>query len=68
MVLKEPAPFVGVKELADSSVNLTVRSFTTPEDYWAVYFYVLEEGKIALDKAGISIPFPQMDVHMHSKS
>ncbi len=63
-ILAEPAPFVGVSELADSSVNLTVRSFTKPEDYWAVYFYVLEEGKIALDKAGISIPFPQMDVHM----
>ncbi len=63
-VLKDPAPFVGVKELADSSVNLAVRPYTKPEDYWGVYFYVYEEGKIALDKAGITIPFPQMDVHM----
>lgn len=63
-VLKDPAPFVGVKELGDSSVNLTVRPYTKPEDYWDVYFKVYEEGKIALDKAGISIPFPQMDVHM----
>ncbi len=63
-VLKEPAPFVGVKELADSSVNLAVRPFSAPQDYWNVYFDVYEEGKIALDEAGITIPFPQVDVHM----
>jgi small conductance mechanosensitive channel len=63
-VLKDPAPFVGVKELADSSVNLAVRPYTKPSDYWEVYFHVYEEGKLALDKAGITIPFPQMDVHM----
>lgn len=63
-VLKDPAPFVGVKELADSSVNLAVRPYTAPTDYWDVYFAVYEEGKLALDKAGITIPFPQMDVHM----
>lgn len=63
-VLKEPAPFVGVKELADSSVNLAVRPYSKPEDYWDIYFKVYEEGKIALDKAGITIPFPQMDVHI----
>ncbi len=63
-VLKEPAPFVGVSGLADSSVNLAARPYSKPEDYWDVYFYVYEEGKIALDKAGISIPFPQMDIHM----
>lgn len=63
-VLKDPAPFVGVKELADSSVNLAVRPYTEPSDYWEVYFHVYEEGKLALDKAGITIPFPQMDVHM----
>uniref|UniRef100_UPI0032165B4D mechanosensitive ion channel family protein n=1 Tax=uncultured Draconibacterium sp. TaxID=1573823 RepID=UPI0032165B4D len=63
-VLNDPAPFVGVKELADSSVNLAVRPYTKPKDYWEVYFYVYEEGKLALDKAGITIPFPQVDVHM----
>ncbi len=63
-VLKEPAPFVGVKELADSSVNLAVRPYSAPQDYWAVYFDVIEAGKIALDEAGITIPFPQVDVHM----
>lgn len=63
-VLKDPEPLVGVSELADSSVNLAVRPFVKPEDYWEVYFYVYEEGKAALDKAGITIPFPQRDVHM----
>ena len=63
-VLKEPAPFVGVKELADSSVNLAVRPYSAPQDYWAVYFDVIEAGKIALDEAGITIPFPQVDIHM----
>lgn len=63
-VLKDPAPFVGVKELADSSVNLAVRPHTKVEDYWNVYFDVYEAGKVALDKAGIVIPFPQVDVHL----
>lgn len=63
-VLKNPAPFVGVSNLGDSSVNLAVRPYADPSDYWQVYFDVYEAGKIALDKAGITIPFPQMDVHM----
>ena len=57
-VLKDPAPSVNVSELADSSVNLAVRPFCTPEDYWDVYFSTLENCKIALDKAGIEIPYP----------
>lgn len=63
-VLKDPAPFVGVSALADSSINLAVRPHAKPEDYWTVYFDVYETGKEALDKAGITIPFPQMDVHL----
>ncbi|WP_297088771.1 mechanosensitive ion channel domain-containing protein [uncultured Draconibacterium sp.] len=63
-VLKDPTPFVGVAELADSSVNLVVRPYAKVPDYWAVYFDVYEGGKVALDKAGITIPFPQMDVHL----
>lgn len=63
-VLKDPAPFVGVAELADSSVNLVVRPHAKVEDYWEVYFDVYEAGKIALDKSGVTIPFPQMDVHL----
>lgn len=63
-VLKDPAPFVGVSELADSSINLAVRPWATPEHYWAVYFDILENCKNALDNADITIPFPQMDVHL----
>jgi small conductance mechanosensitive channel len=66
--LKDPAPFVGVAELADSSVNLAVRPYCKPEHYWDVYFDVYEAGKIALDQGGITIPFPQVDVHMQSPS
>ncbi len=58
MVLKEPAPSVNVEELADSSINLAVRPFCKPEDYWTVYFATIEGTKEALDKAGIEIPFP----------
>ncbi|MEZ4929059.1 MAG: mechanosensitive ion channel family protein [Chitinophagales bacterium] len=61
-VLKTPAPFVGVKELAGSSVNLAVRGYAKPAKYWDVFFRVNENMKIALDKAGIEIPFSQMDV------
>lgn len=63
-VLKDPAPFVGVVELGDNSVNLAVRPYCTPEDYWDVYFDIYEAGKEALDAASITIPFPQLDVHM----
>ena len=57
-VLKDPAPSVNVSELADSSVNFAVRPWSTPENYWDVYFGIIEEGKYALDKAGIEIPYP----------
>jgi len=66
-VLKDPAPVVMVSNLGDSSVDLAVRPHVDPEDYWDVYFYIYEEGKIALDKAGITIPFPQRDVHLFEK-
>jgi len=63
-VLKDPEPGVTVLELADSSVNLAVRPWSTPEDYWNIFFDTTENGKIALDEAGITIPFPQTDVHL----
>lgn len=68
MVLKDPAPFVGVESLGDSSVNLAVRPYCTPENYWDVYFDIYEAGKIALDEAGVEIPFPQVDVHMKGQA
>ena len=67
MVLKDPAPIVMVSNLGDSSVDLAVRPHCLPENYWDVYFHVYEEGKAALDKAGITIPFPQSDVHLFKK-
>ena len=63
-VLQDPAPFVGVAELGDSAVNFAVRPYCKPEYYWDVHFRVLENSKLALDEAKISIPFPQMDVHV----
>ena len=57
-VLKEPAPTVSVLELADSSVNFAVRPWCNAEDYWAVYFEITENSKLALDAAGIEIPYP----------
>ena len=57
-VLSEPAPSVNVSELADSSVNFAVRPWATTADYWDVYFGTLEKCKIALDEAGIEIPYP----------
>lgn len=63
-VMQDPAPFVGVLEMADSSVNFAVRPHCEPKDYWEVYFSVNEAVKKALDKNAISIPFPQRDVHL----
>lgn len=63
LVMKSPAPSVSVEALADSSVNLAVRPWSTPANYWDVYFGVTEDCKEALDKAGIEIPFPQRVNH-----
>ncbi len=63
-VMQDPAPFVGVLEMADSSVNFAVRPHCLPKDYWDVFFSVNEEVKKALDKNAINIPFPQRDVHL----
>ena len=67
-VLQDPAPTVAVSELADSSVNFVVRPWVPPADYWNVYFDTIENVKLALDKNGITIPFPQRDVHMITES
>ncbi len=62
-VLDTPAPFVGVSGLGDSSVNLVVRPYCRPEDYWTVYYDLYEQGKNSLDAHQIEIPFPQRVVH-----
>lgn len=63
-VLADPAPTIAVAELADSSVNLVFRPWVKTADYWDVRFDLTEKIKNALDEAGISIPFPQQDVHL----
>ncbi|WP_432455386.1 small-conductance mechanosensitive channel MscS [Agarivorans sp. QJM3NY_29] len=63
-VLKDPDITVAVLELADSSVNFVVRPWVNSADYWGAYFDLTENIKLALDEAGIEIPFPQMDVHL----
>ncbi len=62
-VLKEPAAFVAVSELADSSVNFVVRAWVKSADYWGVYFDTIEKVKLTFDEKNISIPYPQMDIH-----
>jgi small conductance mechanosensitive channel len=64
-VQKDPAPVVAVSELGDSSVNFVVRPWVKTGDYWNVYWDITERVKLTFDAEGISIPFPQRDVHLH---
>jgi small conductance mechanosensitive channel len=64
-ILEEPAPLIGVLELADSSVNFVVRPWVKTADYWSVYFDLNERIKKRFDAEGITIPFPQRDVHVY---
>ncbi|MEM7602839.1 MAG: mechanosensitive ion channel family protein, partial [Verrucomicrobiota bacterium] len=63
-VLKDPAPLVAVGELGGSSVDLLVRPWTKTSDYFSTKCDLTERIKLALDEAGISIPYPQMDIHL----
>lgn len=63
-VLKDPAPVVALGALADSSVNFLVRPWVKSADYWPLLWDTTETVKLRFDEAGISIPYPQMDVHM----
>ena len=65
---KEPEPLVAVAELADSSVNFNVRPWVNTGDYWAVKFDLTEKIKLAFDANNISIPYPQMDLHIDKQS
>ena len=64
-ILDDPEPAVKLGELADSSVNIVVRVWCKTGDYWDVFFEINEQMKSALDEKGISIPFPQRDVHLY---
>ena len=63
----EPEPQVMVKELADSSVNINLRCWADPGDYWSLLFHLNKAIKQRLDAEGISIPFPQRDVHLYEE-
>ena len=63
-LLPDPAPEVHLIKCGDSSLDFTVRVWVQTADYWPVNFRMLDQGKRALDQAGISIPYPQVDVHM----
>ena len=67
LVLKDPEPVVKLNELADSSVNFICRPWVRPADYWAVYWDVTREVKRRFDAEGVSIPFPQRDVHIYQE-
>jgi len=66
-ILKDPAPQVAVSELGDSSVNFVVRPWAASSDYWGLKFDFTEAVKLRFDAEGISIPYPQMDVHVHKQ-
>ena len=64
-ILKDPEPFMALSELADSSVNIVVRVWVKAPDYWDVFFKMNEEVYKTFDKEGLSIPYPQRDIHVH---
>jgi small conductance mechanosensitive channel len=66
-VLQSPEPFIALSELADSSVNFTVRAWVNAGDYWGVFFDFNEKVYKNFGKEGLNIPFPQMDVHVHKE-
>jgi small conductance mechanosensitive channel len=67
-IFKEPESMIAVNELGDSSVNFVVRVWCNSADYWGIYFDMQEKVKLEFDKEGISIPFPQRDVHLFQKN
>jgi small conductance mechanosensitive channel len=66
LVLKEPAPMIRLHELGESSVNFVCRPWSKTSDYWSVYWDVTRRVKERFDAEGVSIPFPQRDVHLYT--
>ena len=64
LVLEDPAFFVGISMHGDSAINFAVKAWCKTEDYWTVYYDLLETVKVRFDEEGISIPYPQMDLHV----
>lgn len=65
LILDDPAPNIRLHELADSSVNFICRPWVKSEDYWNVYWDIMQQAKERFDEVGLSIPYPQRDVHIH---
>ena len=68
LVLEEPEPVIQLHELADSSVNFICRPWVNTGDYWQVHWDVIQKVKAEFDREGISIPYPQQDIHIHQVS
>ena len=66
-ILEDPELFIAVSELADSSVNFTVRAWVKSSDYWDVFFNINEKVYNSFNQEGLNIPYPQMDIHLHKK-
>lgn len=66
--LKDPAPACVVSALGDNSVSIKQSTYCDPKDYWAIYYHNMENGKKALEKAGVNIPFPQLEVTMKNQT
>ncbi len=67
-ILEDPAPQVIVSELGDNSVNFSVRYFAPNSVFWDLHWYMIEEGKIRLEEAGMTIPYPQRDVYLYDQT
>lgn len=66
LILREPEPFIALSAHGDSAINFVIRVWVKNADYWTVYFDMLEKAKIKFDEENISIPYPQMDLHLKS--
>ena len=67
LILKTPEPFIALSNHGDSAINFVVRAWVNNSDYWKVHFDLLESVKLAFDNEDISIPYPQMDLHIKNE-
>ncbi|MDE6275552.1 MAG: mechanosensitive ion channel [Clostridia bacterium] len=64
LILQDPAPFINIKEHADNAIVILARYFTKSEDFWSAHWYMMEAVKKSFDENGVTIPYPQIDVHI----
>ena len=68
LILHDPEPFIGIVEHAQNSVNFGVKVWCNKDDYWTIYYDLLEQVKVRFDEENITIPYPQMDLHVNYKT